>query len=252
MSSQTVIYRTRINQVTCLELEIDFQSEIGCGSLLSSINGNFLVVDNFFSPSLSSFFVSSLPWSSHRLPLDGVKGWTSTSGENTSISSFRLKLLRGACSFDNGPPDNGRVLYGVSSTVDEVEVERNPLGFAAKEDRRFGMTPPEWKAEVAEGKGSGMRTDSSLLPPRRATSEELFSLTMTGFDLCQHKPVTAWLNIVDSKSHQWKSRYNNICEEILHQVHISLLNCLSFKRLVVTYHVNNMAIVQNKKKKWSA
>jgi hypothetical protein len=173
-------------------MELDLQSEIGCGSLFPSIYWNFLVVNTFFSPDLSSFFVSSLPCSSHQLLLDGVKGWTSTSGENTSISSFILKLPRGACSFDNGPPDNGRALYGVSSAVEEFEVERNPLVFPVKEERSPEMPAPDENVEgVVEGKGSGMRIESSLVPPRRATSEELFSLTMTGFDLCQHKLVTA-------------------------------------------------------------
>jgi hypothetical protein len=64
--------------------------------------------------------------------------------------------------------------------------------FAVKEDRRPVVTTPEEKlVGVAAGRGSGMRTDSSLFPPRRATSAELFSLTITGFDRCQHKPVTA-------------------------------------------------------------
>jgi len=76
--------------------------------------------------------------------------------------------------------------------VEEFDVERKPLVFGVKEERRPTVTPPEEKlVGVAKGKGSGIRTDSSLVPPRRATSEELFSLTMTGLDRCQHKPVTA-------------------------------------------------------------
>lgn len=46
---------------------------------------------------------------------------------------------------------------------------------------------------AAKGRGSGIRTESSLAPPRRAVSAvQLLSLTIKGFNLCQHKLVTAW------------------------------------------------------------
>lgn len=53
--------------------------------------------------------------------------------------------------------------------------------------------PESAVAEVRdeEGKGSGMSTESSVVPPRRAISSEQFSFTATGFDLCQDRLVTA-------------------------------------------------------------
>jgi hypothetical protein len=46
--------------------------------------------------------------------------------------------------------------------------------------------------EVTEGSGSGIRIESSTASPIRAVSAvQLLSFTITGFDLCQHKLVTA-------------------------------------------------------------
>jgi hypothetical protein len=56
-------------------------------------------------------------------------------------------------------------------------------------------TDVEMLDEVAEGKGSGIRIESSTEFPIRAVSAVQFlSSTITGFDLCQHKLVTAcWM-----------------------------------------------------------
>lgn len=46
--------------------------------------------------------------------------------------------------------------------------------------------------EVTEGSGSGIRIESSTAFPTRAVSVvQLLSFTITCFDLCQHKLVTA-------------------------------------------------------------
>jgi hypothetical protein len=46
--------------------------------------------------------------------------------------------------------------------------------------------------DVTEGRGSGIRMESSTAPPKRAISGvQVLSFTITGFDLCQHKLVTA-------------------------------------------------------------
>lgn len=88
-----------------------------------------------------------------------------------------------------------RLLCGVSSTVENFEVFDTdaPLVLAVKEERKLDTVVADDKLEDdKEGNGSGIRTDSSLVPPRRATSAvQLFSFTMTGFDLCQHKLATA-------------------------------------------------------------
>lgn len=72
-------------------------------------------------------------------------------------------------------------------------VDIDPLAAPVTEERELENIAPEEKLEAAmEGRGSGISTESSVIPPRRAVSAvQLFSFTMTGFDLCQDKLVTA-------------------------------------------------------------
>lgn len=150
-----------------------------------------------------SFFLPSSSF--HNLSSEGVIGWTSTRGEKTSISSFRLNVVRGACNLANVPAGRRWLLLGVSSDETKFCVLMvNPLLLVVSEvasreklDRPV-LREPDTDVDivrlddVAEGSGSGISIDSSSAPPRRAVSvEQLFSFTITGLALCQHKLVTA-------------------------------------------------------------
>lgn len=113
--------------------------------------------------------------------------------------------LRGACNLDRVPPGHKWLLCGVSSPVDIFSwFDVNPPFDAVSEDAsKEAPSRPELLVlgtdvdrevfdEVAEGKGSGIRIESSTTSPIRADSAVQFlSSTTTGFDLCQHKLVTA-------------------------------------------------------------
>jgi len=72
-------------------------------------------------------------------------------------------------------------------------VDTDSLVDPVSEESKLENVAAEEKLDTAmEGRGSGIRTESSLIPPSRAVSAvQLFSSTMSGFDLCQHKLVTA-------------------------------------------------------------
>lgn len=93
---------------------------------------------------------------------------------------------------------------GVSSDGDKPSVpDVDPVLPAGKENEstepeRTVVLEPDVVMEVDRlddvvvGSGSGIKIESSTALPRRAISVvQLFSLTITGFALCQHRLVTA-------------------------------------------------------------
>lgn len=93
---------------------------------------------------------------------------------------------------------------GVSSAADKLElVETDELLPARNENESVDETKrPEFRDPGtavaieepvdADGSGSGIRTESSTAPPKSIVSIGLlFSFTITGFDLCQQRLVTA-------------------------------------------------------------